>query len=75
MERVDAGSSILVPKIGMDQNREIAVFGGGCFWYARAVFKTTQWRDRTSVLPGFAGGTVENPTYRQVCTGRTGRAH
>ena len=72
MEPVDAGSSILVAKIGMDQNREIAVFGGGCFWCTEAVFE--QLNGVTSVLPGFAGGTVENPSYRQVCTGRTGHA-
>lgn len=56
----------------MNQNTEIAVFGGGCFWCTEAVFE--QLDGVTSVLPGFSGGTVKNPTYRQVCTGKTGHA-
>jgi peptide-methionine (S)-S-oxide reductase len=56
----------------MNQNTEIAVFGGGCFWCTEAVFE--QLDGVTSVLPGFAGGTAKNPTYRQVCTGKTGHA-
>ena len=51
---------------------EIAVFGGGCFWCTEAVFKML--RGVVSVLPGYAGGTVENPTYEQVCSGTTGHA-
>ncbi len=51
---------------------EIAVFGGGCFWCTEAVFKML--RGVKSVLPGYAGGTVPNPTYEQVCTGTTGHA-
>lgn len=49
---------------------EIAVFGGGCFWCTEAVFKML--KGVSSVLPGYAGGTVPNPTYDQVCTGSTG---
>jgi peptide-methionine (S)-S-oxide reductase len=59
----------------MDQikrNSEIAVFGGGCFWCTEAVFELLD--GVTSVLPGFAGGQLPNPTYAQVCTGRTGHA-
>jgi peptide-methionine (S)-S-oxide reductase len=51
---------------------EIAVFGGGCFWCTEAVFKML--KGVTSVLPGYAGGTTENPTYDQVCDGQTGHA-
>ncbi len=50
----------------------IAVFGGGCFWCTEAVFK--MFRGVIAVSPGYAGGTVMNPTYDQVCTGRTGHA-
>lgn len=53
-------------------NKEIAVFGGGCFWCTEAVFK--MMKGVTSVLPGYAGGTLQNPTYEQVCTGVTGHA-
>lgn len=51
---------------------EVAVFGGGCFWCTEAVFE--QLRGVISVTSGFAGGTVPNPSYAQVCTGRTGHA-
>lgn len=49
---------------------EIAVFGGGCFWCTEAVFK--MMRGVSSVLPGYAGGTIPHPTYEQVSSGRTG---
>jgi peptide-methionine (S)-S-oxide reductase len=51
---------------------EIAVFGGGCFWCTEAVFKMLKGVIR--VVPGYAGGTTENPTYDQVCRGTTGHA-
>lgn len=49
-----------------------AVFGGGCFWCTEAVFK--MMKGVTRVAPGYAGGTVPNPTYEQVCSGTTGHA-
>ncbi len=52
--------------------RQVAVFGGGCFWCTEAVFN--QLQGVVSVLPGYAGGTLEDPTYEQVCSGRTGHA-
>lgn len=54
------------------QITQIAVFGGGCFWCTEAVFK--MFRGVVSVVPGYAGGTTENPTYEEVCTGSTGHA-
>lgn len=51
---------------------EIAVFGGGCFWCTEAVFKML--RGVVSVMPGYAGGTTENPTYESVSNGNTGHA-
>jgi peptide-methionine (S)-S-oxide reductase len=51
---------------------ETAVFGGGCFWCVEAVFKRIE--GVISAVSGYAGGTRENPTYEQVCTGRTGHA-
>ncbi|MGH7827621.1 MAG: peptide-methionine (S)-S-oxide reductase MsrA [Candidatus Binatia bacterium] len=56
----------------MAPQNEIAVFGGGCFWCTEAVFD--ELRGVTSVVPGYAGGAVKNPTYEQVCGGRTGHA-
>src|SRR5260370_38806183 len=55
----------------MDQP-EIATLAGGCFWCTEAVFK--RLKGVTSVLPGYAASQVANPSYQQVCTGRTGAA-
>ncbi len=51
---------------------EIATFAGGCFWCTEAVFK--RLKGVNSVLPGYAGGHVDNPSYDQVSMGRTGHA-
>lgn len=52
--------------------KEIATLGGGCFWCLEAVFEQLHGVER--VQSGYAGGTVPNPTYPQVCTGTTGHA-
>jgi peptide-methionine (S)-S-oxide reductase len=49
-----------------------ATFGSGCFWCTEAVFE--RLRGVHSVVSGYAGGTVENPTYEVVCNGATGHA-
>jgi peptide-methionine (S)-S-oxide reductase len=51
---------------------EVAVLGGGCFWCLEAVFK--ELRGVSRVQSGYAGGSVANPTYKQVCGGATGHA-
>ncbi|CAJ0994591.1 Peptide methionine sulfoxide reductase MsrA 2 [Sodalis praecaptivus] len=51
---------------------EYAVIAGGCFWCTEAVFKDVIGVE--SVTSGYTGGTVPNPTYKQVCTGETGHA-
>jgi peptide-methionine (S)-S-oxide reductase len=50
----------------------LATFGGGCFWCLEAVFERIE--GVTGVVSGYAGGTVANPTYENVCTGTTGHA-
>lgn len=49
-----------------------ATLAGGCFWCLEATFQ--QLKGVNSVTSGYAGGTVPNPTYEAVCTGRTGHA-
>lgn len=51
---------------------EVAILGGGCFWCLEAVFDELEGVQ--SVESGYAGGTVPNPNYKQVCSGRTGHA-
>ena len=54
------------------KNHEIATLGGGCFWCLEGVFE--QLRGIVSVIPGYCGGVLEAPTYRLVCSGKTGHA-
>lgn len=51
---------------------EIAILGGGCFWCTEAGF--SELKGVLAVQSGYAGGDVPNPTYKAVCTGRTGHA-
>ncbi|ARS37024.1 peptide-methionine (S)-S-oxide reductase MsrA [Pontibacter actiniarum] len=51
---------------------EIATFGNGCFWCTEAIFQDLNGVEK--VVSGYAGGQVEDPTYKQVCSGSTGHA-
>ena len=51
---------------------EIATLANGCFWCSEAIFKKVKGIKYT--LPGYSGGTLNNPSYNQVCTGTTGHA-
>ncbi|MDT7935267.1 MAG: peptide-methionine (S)-S-oxide reductase MsrA [Sphingomonadaceae bacterium] len=53
-------------------SHETAIFAGGCFWCTEAVFD--QLDGVHAVESGYIGGTVDNPSYKQVCDGRTGHA-
>ena len=55
-----------------NQNLEIATLGAGCFWCVEAVFDDL--KGVTDVVSGYSGGEIENPTYREVCSGSTGHA-
>ncbi|MEX2318022.1 MAG: peptide-methionine (S)-S-oxide reductase MsrA [Pirellulales bacterium] len=54
------------------ESMEQATFGSGCFWCTEAVFK--ELRGIASVVSGYSGGHVADPTYEQVCGGQTGHA-
>ncbi len=56
----------------MAEKIETAVFGGGCFWCTEAVFEGL--KGVKSVMPGYAGGETKNPSYEDICTGKTGHA-
>ena len=53
-------------------NQETIVLGGGCYWCVEAIYENL--KGVTSVVSGFAGGTVANPSYEEVCSGNTGAA-
>ena len=56
----------------MSEKTDTAIFGAGCFWCVEAIFQRLKGVE--SIESGYTGGTVENPTYKQVCTGETGHA-
>ncbi len=56
----------------MSNELAIATFGNGCFWCTEAIFQ--QLKGVESVYPGYTGGSVKNPSYREVCNGTTGHA-
>ena len=55
-----------------NKNTELATLGGGCFWCLEAVYEQVKGVDK--VVSGYSGGSLENPTYEQVCSETTGHA-
>jgi peptide-methionine (S)-S-oxide reductase len=60
------------PKPMTSSKEQLATFGGGCFWCTEAIFLSVKGVNK--VESGYSGGTVKNPTYKEVCTGLTGHA-
>jgi len=56
----------------MSNKLDTTTLGAGCFWCIEAVFQNL--KGVQSVVSGYTGGQVENPTYEQICTGTTGHA-
>ena len=67
-----AGTNKEAQKNKSKNKHEIAVFGAGCFWCVEAIFQTLE--GVIKVEPGYSGGTVKNPSSREVSTGNTGHA-
>ncbi len=63
---------LLFSEVIMVKELETATLGGGCFWCTEAVYK--ELKGVVNVKPGYSGGNVKNPSYKEVCTGRTGHA-
>lgn len=60
------------PASGKEMKMQQATFGAGCFWGVEAAFRSVE--GVVDAECGYAGGTLENPTYKQVCNGNTGHA-
>lgn len=54
------------------KKEEVAIIGGGCFWCTEAVFEMID--GVKDVVSGYAGGATKNPTYKEICTGKSGHA-
>jgi len=55
-----------------EQKMAQATFGSGCFWCTEAFFQRLKGVEK--VVSGYSGGKIKNPTYREVCSGKTGHA-
>ncbi len=64
--------TVMSDEINQSGKLDTATFGAGCFWCVEAVFQ--ELKGVTSVKPGYAGGHVKNPSYKEVCNGTTGHA-
>ena len=56
----------------MSNSADVALFGGGCFWCLEACFN--RLRGVSAAISGYAGGSMDNPNYRTVCSGNSGHA-
>ncbi len=67
-------SFLFTMNLNSEQNdtSQVITVGGGCFWCTEAIFK--ELKGVIKVVPGYSGGTVKNPSYKEVCTGSTGHA-
>lgn len=61
-----------IKDVNMNSGLDTATLGSGCFWCTEAIFQDL--KGVKSVVSGYSGGHVENPSYQQVTTGRTGHA-
>lgn len=70
MNQTESGTP--TPTLNSTESPQLATFGAGCFWCVEAVFQNLE--GVLLVESGYEGGANPHPTYREVCTGRTGHA-
>ena len=58
--------------LSIETNQDTATFASGCFWCVEAIFQRLQGVNQ--VISGYSGGDIKNPSYKEVCTGRTNHA-
>jgi peptide-methionine (S)-S-oxide reductase len=71
-DSMNLNSQLPLTQLKSPDGFEILLLGGGCFWCTEAVFQRLD--GVSEVISGYAGGLVESPTYRQICSGMTGHA-
>lgn len=59
-------------EVRVPEGKAIATFGSGCFWCTEAIFQRLKGVEK--VESGYSGGFIKNPSYKEICTGRTGHA-
>lgn len=62
----------ILSSTGTSKTLDSATFGNGCFWCTEAIFQQLKGVD--TVVSGYSGGQIKNPTYKEVCSGLTGHA-
>ena len=72
MKTITLALLILITTKTNAMNIETATFGSGCFWCSEAIFQEV--KGVMSVVSGYMGGNIEDPSYEQVCSGNTGFA-
>lgn len=71
-KKVSAEKNKAINTMNEQKGLEVATVAGGCFWCTEALF--LELKGVKKVVSGYTGGTVKNPTYKEVCTGTTGHA-
>ncbi|NVJ86160.1 MAG: peptide-methionine (S)-S-oxide reductase MsrA [Algoriphagus sp.] len=69
---MNSNPSLPQTPVTIPTGQKVITLGAGCFWCTEAVFQRLEGVDK--VISGYAGGFVENPSYREVCSGTTGHA-
>jgi peptide-methionine (S)-S-oxide reductase len=72
MIQMSWGQEPVTEEVTMEKNLQVATLANGCFWCTETIFE--RLKGVKSVVSGYTGGTVKNPSYQEVVTGRTGHA-